>query len=412
MPGRTGAPQQLEGAPDEQAGGAHAGELLGRLALAAVTVEQTHAAKPYRRPADDPHIRDPAGSHAGLRVHAAIAACTPKFCVPVVHRPGTGSGSAGSRTARWPDGRATRGAGAAAQDGVVSSTDAARVGVGAVQLDGLVRSGRLVRVRRGAYVLRAAYEAADPRERYRLRTKAILRTRPRSTRRATTRPCCWPASTPTASPWTSSTSSAVRAPRVRTGLRTHPASASTSRWSTAGARVLPPIALCQVAGGSGVGGRRLLDGRRAARGSVHADQLREAVDLLPEHHRGAAERAIALTDPACESVGETRTRLLLRDLGFAVPVAGASCAVSVLRRSRRLPGRRTRGRRVRRAREVRGPRGRGRAGRGEGARVGDRRPGYRWSGWSGPTWPTRPRWRVASARRAPEPSCVVGATGA
>ena len=31
------------------------GELLGRLALAAVTVEQTHAAEPYRRPAPPPH---------------------------------------------------------------------------------------------------------------------------------------------------------------------------------------------------------------------------------------------------------------------------------------------------------------------------------------------------------------------
>ena len=39
---------------------------------------------------------------------------------------------------------------------------------------------------------------------------------------------------------------------------------------------------------------------------------------LPEYHRDAAERAIALADPASESVGETRTRLLLRDLGFEV----------------------------------------------------------------------------------------------
>ena len=52
--GPHGGLQQLERAPDEQAGGAHAGELLGRLALAAVTVEQTHAAKPYRRAAPTP----------------------------------------------------------------------------------------------------------------------------------------------------------------------------------------------------------------------------------------------------------------------------------------------------------------------------------------------------------------------
>ena len=66
----------------------------------------------------------------------------------------------------------------AAQGGVVSAADAARVGVSAVQLDGLTRSGRLVRVRRGAYVLREAVETGSPEQRYVLRTKAVLRSRP------------------------------------------------------------------------------------------------------------------------------------------------------------------------------------------------------------------------------------------
>jgi hypothetical protein len=52
--GAHGGVEQLERAPHEQPGGAHAGELLGRLALAAVTVEQTHAAEPYRRPPQTP----------------------------------------------------------------------------------------------------------------------------------------------------------------------------------------------------------------------------------------------------------------------------------------------------------------------------------------------------------------------
>ena len=66
----------------------------------------------------------------------------------------------------------------AAQGGVVSSRDAARVHVSAIALDALVRSGELVRVRRGAYVLRELHDAGNPEERYRLRTMAILRTRP------------------------------------------------------------------------------------------------------------------------------------------------------------------------------------------------------------------------------------------
>ena len=65
-----------------------------------------------------------------------------------------------------------------AREGVVSASDAARIGVTPVQLDGLTRSGELVRLRRGAYALRQPYQAASPEERYRLRTKAILRTRP------------------------------------------------------------------------------------------------------------------------------------------------------------------------------------------------------------------------------------------
>src|SRR5690242_12147938 len=60
----------------------------------------------------------------------------------------------------------------AAQGGVASSTDAARLGIRAVQLDNLVRSHELVRVRRGAYALKEVYDSADVWERYRLRTKA------------------------------------------------------------------------------------------------------------------------------------------------------------------------------------------------------------------------------------------------
>ena len=65
-----------------------------------------------------------------------------------------------------------------AREGVVSASDAARVGISPVQLDGLTRSGELVRLRRGAYALRRRYQEANLQERYRLRTRAILRTRP------------------------------------------------------------------------------------------------------------------------------------------------------------------------------------------------------------------------------------------
>ena len=207
----------------------------------------------------------------------------------------------------------------AAQGGVVSSTDAARLGVSAVQLDGLVRSGRLVRVRRAAYALRATYEAADPRERYRLRTKAILRSRP-PVDAASHHAALLLHEVDT---WGVALDvvdlvARVKAPRVRSGLRTHPGVGLVADRSRGVNVVLLPIALCQVAGGSGVVAAACSMDDALHEGRCTVDQLREAVDLVPEHHRGAAERAIALTDPACESVGETRSRLLLRDLGFAV----------------------------------------------------------------------------------------------
>jgi very-short-patch-repair endonuclease len=188
-----------------------------------------------------------------------------------------------------------------------------------VQLDGLVRSGHLVRVRRGAYVLRAAHEAAGPEDRYRLRTRAVLRTRP-ALDAASHHAALLLAGVDTYGVGLDTVDllSAVQAPRVRAGIRTHPSTGVDVEVGDGWRRATLPVALCQVAGGSGVVAAvssmddALHDGRCTTAGLV------AAIDQLPEHHRAAAERAISLTDAACESVGETRTRLLLRDLGFAV----------------------------------------------------------------------------------------------
>lgn len=47
-------------------------------------------------------------------------------------------------------------------------------------------------------------------------------------------------------------------------------------------------------------------------------QLEEAAAQLPVLHRSVASRAIAAADGACESPGESRTRILLVDAGFGV----------------------------------------------------------------------------------------------
>ena len=207
----------------------------------------------------------------------------------------------------------------AARGGVVSSSDAVRVGLTPVQLDGLARSGQLVRVRRGAYVLRDAHDSATAEERYCLRVKAILRTRP-SMDAASHHAAALLHGVDTYGVDLSVVDvvARVRATRLRSGLRTHPGLGLTAHRGPGSNVVALPTALCQVAGGSGVVAAVSSMDDALHDGRCTTEELRDAVALVPEHHRATAERAISLVDPACESVGETRTRLLLRDLGFTV----------------------------------------------------------------------------------------------
>ena len=111
----------------------------------------------------------------------------------------------------------------AAQGGVVSSRDAARVQVSAIALDALVRSGDLARVHRGAYVLRELHDAGNPEERYRLRTMAILRTRPTldaASHHASV--LMYGVDTHGVDLSVVDVITKVKSPRVRSGLRTHP----------------------------------------------------------------------------------------------------------------------------------------------------------------------------------------------
>ena len=217
----------------------------------------------------------------------------------------------------WP--MEARLAAVAGQLGVLSSVDAARVGVSAAGLDALVRAGHFVRVRRGAFVLRQDYDAADLVEQYRLRTRAILRTRP-SVDAASHHAAVLLHAVDTFDVDLSVVDvvARVKAPRVRSGLRTHPGRGMTADRAQGWNAVTLPTALCQVAGWSGVVAAVSSMDDALHDGRCTVAELYDALGLLPGHHQEVAERAIRLTDAACESVGETRTRLLLRDLGFVV----------------------------------------------------------------------------------------------
>ena len=140
----------------------------------------------------------------------------------------------------------------AAQGGVASSADAARLGIRAVQLDALVRSHQLVRVRRGAYVLKETHDGADVWERYRLRTRAILRTRP-AVDAASHHAALMLHAVDTYDVDLSVVDvvARVKATRVRSGLRTHPGRGLVADRAPGFNVVGLPVALCQVAGGSG-----------------------------------------------------------------------------------------------------------------------------------------------------------------
>ena len=110
---------------------------------------------------------------------------------------------------------------------------------------------------------------------------------------------------------------AVNAVRMRSGLRTHPLGhlpvTVVRGWRIVGL----PVALVQVAGWSGsVAGVVSMD-HAVHNGLCTLPELRYALASVPTHQRAEAAQAITLVDPACESVGESRTRLLLGDLGFA-----------------------------------------------------------------------------------------------
>ena len=184
-------------------------------------------------------------------------------------------------------------------------------------LDCLVRSGHLVRVRRGAYVLREVHDAADNDEHYRLRTRAILRTRPEDDAASHHAAVLLDGvRTVDVDLRVVDLVSRVRGARVRSGLRTHPITGVPLVLVHGWRLVDLPFALCQVAASSGI-----VSGLCSMDHALHEDRcslgdLRDAAERVPEHGRARARAAIDLADPLSESVGESRTRLLLHALGL------------------------------------------------------------------------------------------------
>jgi very-short-patch-repair endonuclease len=210
---------------------------------------------------------------------------------------------------------------AMAQSGVFSAADAARVGVSGDELTTLVRHREIVRVRRAAYVLADAYADAQPSERYLLRVKAILRSRDSGDRASHHSALAVLGIGTVGTSWdvVAIESKGISRPRVRAGLAKHPWSGGDT-WSTREHSTVAPATACvQVAVADGFEPGVCAMDSALRLGLCTIADLREAVAAsLPPLRRTLAQRAVSCCDPRAESVGESRTRIILTDAGFDV----------------------------------------------------------------------------------------------
>lgn len=208
---------------------------------------------------------------------------------------------------------------AEAQGGVFSVTEAATVGVSGNDLTALVRGGELVRFRRGAYALAAALADATPSVRYRLRVLAVMRSRPRTDRASHHSALALLGIASFGAPLdTVFAESRTSGRRAGGGLHLH-APTSSSGLRLGDIRLVSPAVACvQVAARFGFEAGvcamdSALHGRHCAR-----PELQRAVEDVPPRRRRPVHLAIAAADPRTESVGESRTRIILADAGFSV----------------------------------------------------------------------------------------------
>ncbi|KGN39625.1 type IV toxin-antitoxin system AbiEi family antitoxin domain-containing protein [Knoellia subterranea] len=204
---------------------------------------------------------------------------------------------------------------ASVQHDVFTAAEAHAVDVDDAELRSLVRAGEIVRVRRGAYVLASTWTDADHEEVLRLRVLAILRTRGEDV--ATHQAALALRRLPLHGVRLDVVDVQAKVGRVRlsAGLRTQPGSLPHVKID--GARAVSiEHAVVQVLLRSGLEAALVpLDAALRQKKCTLSDVRDAVATLVPSHRKALGENLIALADPKSESPGETRTRLLLHDLG-------------------------------------------------------------------------------------------------
>lgn len=193
--------------------------------------------------------------------------------------------------------------------------------VGGDEAERLVRSGELVRLRRGLFAEGETWRSAKPEVRLSLCTRAVLRERPDAA--ASHASAAVLHGLPLWGVGLSTVEVICPSPRgrLRGGVRLHPWPEGVDAEVVDGLRVVPvATAVAQVTDEYG-----LLPGLVCLDAALHAEkvtgaQVEAAGDVLGLRGLAARRlrRGVAQADPECESVGETLTRVLLRDLGLTL----------------------------------------------------------------------------------------------
>lgn len=213
---------------------------------------------------------------------------------------------------------------ATVQDGVFSYDQALALGVTGDHLTDMIRSKMIIRLRKRAYVLTETYVAAAPDEQYRLRVLAVLRSRPRREARPQDRASHHSAlalhrisffGAPRELVLIESSSGPQRTKDGLAVLRR----STTVTYSANETNTVGPAAAClQVAARFGFEAGVCAMDSALHRRSCTREQLKEEIQLVPERRRTQAQRALDFADKRTESVGESRTRIILDSAGFTV----------------------------------------------------------------------------------------------
>lgn len=206
------------------------------------------------------------------------------------------------------------------QGGAFTWQDVRACLLGEADVRAAIRQGEVVRVRRDAYVVARLWRSARPSEQLALRTRAVLRTRPddvasHQSALALHGLPLWGARTDVVD-----VVSGVSRTRTVSGLRLHATPEGIEPVDAGGCRAVGiGEAVGQVAQRHGLVPALVpLDHALHAR-LCRLPDVKAAGETISLGRLGRArlEAVLARADKACESVGETRARVILEDLGYA-----------------------------------------------------------------------------------------------